>query len=166
MAEPSCLLLWLRKGQKIKLDTAGIVGLVARIRERANLLIEEELKARGVEGIVPAHGDVMNYLFHQDGPVPIKAIVEHVDRVKSTVTGMLNTLERWGYIRKTPCETDNRVTYITLSDKGRAFRDDFDAISRKLLKSVYGPMPKRDRRTIMNLLSRIERNLKSAQGDE
>ncbi len=146
------------------MDTRGIVGLVARIRERANLLIEEELRARGVEGIVPAHGDVMNFLFRQDGPVPIKAIVKQVDRVKSTVTGMLNTLERWGYIRKTPCETDNRVTYITLTRKGRAFRKHFEAISEKLLKTVYGRMPDRERRALMELLLQIEQNLKSAEG--
>jgi len=150
----------------VNVDTRPIIGLIARVRERANLLIEEELRARGVEGILPAHGDVMSFLFHQDGPVPIKAIVEHVDRVKSTVTGMLNTLERHGYIRKTPCETDNRVTYITLTNKGKAFRKEFDAISEKLLKTVYGRMPERERRTLTKLLQQLEENLKSAEGGD
>jgi len=152
--------------QKKDMDTGGIVGLIARIRERANLLIEAELKARKARGIVPAHGAVLAVLFGQDGPVPIKAIVARVGRVKSTVTGMLYTLERWGYIRKTTCETDNRVTYVTLTDKGRAFREAFDAISEKLLRTVYGRMPERERRTLMKTLLRIEQNLKSAEGGD
>jgi DNA-binding MarR family transcriptional regulator len=148
------------------MDTKGIVALIARIRERANLVIEDELNARGIEGIVPAHGSVLAFLFRQDAPVPIKAVVEDVGRVKSTVTEMLNTLERHGYIRKTPCETDNRVTYVTLTKKGRAFRKDFDAISDKLLTTVYGPMPTRDRRALMRLLSQVEQNLKAAEGGD
>jgi len=152
--------------RKKDMDTGGIVGLIARIRERANLLIEKELKTRKARGIVPAHGSILAVLFREDGPVPIKAIVARVGRVKSTVTGMLYTLERYGYIRKMPCRTDSRVTHIVLTEKGRAFRADFEAISRKLRETVYGSMPERDRRTLMTRLLQIERNLKSAAGGE
>jgi len=152
--------------QKKDMGTSGIVGLIARIRERADLLIETELKARKAKGIVPAHGSILAVLFRQDGPVPIKAIVARVGRVKSTVTGMLYTLERHGYIRKMPCEMDNRVTHIVLTEKGRAFRADYDAISRKLLETVYGSMPERDRRTVMKRLLQIEQNLRSSAGGD
>ena len=35
------------------MHTHGIVGQIARVREAANLLIERELKARQMAGIVP-----------------------------------------------------------------------------------------------------------------
>jgi len=147
-----------------EMDTKEVVALIARIRERANLLIVDEMKARGIEGIVPAHGAVLAFLFRQDSPVPIKAVVERVGRVKSTVTEMFNTLEQHGYIRKMPCKSDNRVTYVSLTGKGRAFRKVFDAISDKLLTTAYGQMPTRDRRVLMRLLSQVEQNLKAAGG--
>ena len=82
------------------MNTQGIVGQIARIRARANLFIEEQLQARGISGIVPAHGTVLAFLFRQTEPVPIKAVVQHAGRVKSTITGVLSTLERHRYVRR------------------------------------------------------------------
>jgi len=143
------------------MNTHGIVGQITRIREQANLLIEKELKRRSIKGIVPAHGSVLNFLFQQTKPVPIKAVVEKVRRVKSTVTAMINTLERYGYVRKLPCKTDNRVTYVELSRKGHRFRKDFDEISRVLIKQVYGDMNESDREQLVKQLEQIEQNLRT-----
>ena len=141
------------------MDTRGIIGQIARIREQANLLIEAELRRRSVEGIVPAHGAVLAFLFQQSKPVPIKAVVENVRRVKSTVTVMINTLEKHGYIRKSPSESDNRVTYVELTPKGRRFRKDFDEISRVLVNRIYGDMSEKDRERLVKQLENIESNL-------
>ena len=144
-----------------KMDTRGIVGQMARIRELANLVIESQLRDRSIKGIVPAHGTVLNFLFQQTKPVPIKAVVENVRRVKSTVTVMINTLERHGYVRKMPSKTDNRVTYVELTQKARRLRRDFDEISMILLKSLYRNMSKDDRERLVRQLEQIERNLRT-----
>jgi DNA-binding MarR family transcriptional regulator len=143
------------------MDTRGIVGQIARVREQANLLIETELRKRSITGIVPAHGSVLAFLFQQSEPVPIKMIVEDVRRAKSTVTAMVNTLERHGYVRKLPCESDNRVTYVELTPKGRRFRKDFDDISKSLLDRVYGDMSVKDRERLVRQLEQIEQNLRA-----
>jgi len=140
-------------------DTGGIVGQIARIREAANLLIEKELKARSIKGIVPAHGAALAFLFQQKEPVPIKAVVESIRRVKSTVTVMINTLEKHGYVRKFPCQTDSRVIYVELTSKGQKLRKDFDAISTLLRQKIYGKMPVKDREILTQLLSEIEQNI-------
>jgi len=149
-------------GAVTKPKTQEIVARIARIHEGAHALIEAELKTRGLTGIVPAHGAILAFLFTQTRPVPIKAVVERVGRVKSTVTVMLNTLERHGYLTRIPCECDNRVIYVALTEKGRNLCPDFEAISERLLATVYGPMPARDRQTLLNLLDRVERNLQAA----
>jgi len=140
-------------------DIHGIAGQIARIREKANAQIERELKNRGIKGIVPAHGPVLAFLLQQSEPVPIKAVVENVRRVKSTVTVMINTLEKHGYVRKLPCETDNRMMYVELTQKGRRFRKDFDEISHVLLNKLYGDMSKKDREHLVEQLEKIEVNL-------
>jgi DNA-binding MarR family transcriptional regulator len=142
------------------MDTRGIVGQIARIREQANLLIERELRGRSITGIVPAHGSVLVFLFQQSKPVPIKMIVEQVRRAKSTVTVMINTLERHGYVRKLPCECDTRVTYVELTPKGRRFRKDFDDISKLLLGRLYGDMNVKDRERLVRQLEQIDQNLR------
>jgi DNA-binding MarR family transcriptional regulator len=145
------------------MDTRGVVAQIARIREQANLLIEEELRTRSLRGLLPAHGAVLNYLFRQPQPVPIKEVVKHVGRVKSTVTDMLNTLARHGYVRKTPSDVDRRVTHVELSDKGRALKPDFDRISEALMRRFYRHMPRQDRQALARLLSQVEENLRGAK---
>ncbi len=140
-------------------DVHGIAGQIGRIREKANALIERELKDRGIKGIVPAHGPVLAFLLRQNEPVPIKAVVEGVGRVKSTVTVTINTLEKHGYLRKFPCETDARVAHVELTPKGRRLKEDFEEISEILLSKLYGDMSKQDRQRLIEQLERIENNL-------
>lgn len=141
------------------MNTEGIIAQIARIRESANALIEAELRKRSIKGIVPAHGPVLLFLFQQNKPVPIKAVVENVRRVKSTVTVMINTLERHGYLRKLPCRTDNRMTLVELTPTGRKLRKDFDQISKELLDKLYGDMKKKDRQLLVSRLDIIENNI-------
>ena len=140
-------------------DVGGLAGQIARIREKANALVESELKSRGIKGIVPAHGPVLAFLLAQSQPVAIKAVVEHVQRVKSTVTVTIRTLEKHGYLRKLPCETDARVTYVELTAKGRRLRKDFEEISQTLRSTLYGDMSQKDRKRLVQQLDEIEENL-------
>ncbi len=140
-------------------DVGGIAGQIGRLREKANALVENELKNRRIKGIVPAHGPVLSFLLRQSEPVPIKAVVESVRRVKSTVTVTISTLERHGYLRKFPCETDARVTYVELTPKGRGLQKDFEAISRALRSKLYGDMSEKDRERLVRQLDKIEENL-------
>lgn len=138
----------------------NIIAQISRIREAANLLIERELNARGISGIVPAHGMVFACLFEQLEPVPIMALVRQSGRAKSTVTGIVRTLEKHGYIFRQPSAQDARSVYIGLTAKGWAIKSDFEAISDLLEKKVYGAMAPGDRQHTMDLLSQIEKNLK------
>ena len=140
-------------------DIGGIAGQIARIREKANALVERELRDRGIKGIVPAHGPVLAFLLRQNEPVPIKAVVESVRRVKSTVTVTIRTLEKHGYLRKFPSETDARVTYVELTAKGYRLQKDFEEISRALRSRLYGDMSQKDRARLVQQLDEIEENL-------
>ena len=142
------------------INTEGIIAQIARIRESANALIETELRKRSIKGIVPAHGAALVFLFRQKKSVPIKAVVESTGRVKSTVTVMMNTLEKYGYVQKIPCETDNRVTNVELTRKGRKLKKDFEEISTILREKIYVNMAKSNRKVLIELLTEIEQNIR------
>jgi DNA-binding MarR family transcriptional regulator len=143
-----------------KIDISSIVARISRIRESANTMIERELLARGIPGIQPAHGAVLHFLFQQQESVPIKSLVKKSGRVKSTVTGIANTLERYGYLVKQECEFDARSTRVTLTEKGRNLQKEFKEISEKLLSQLFGDMPQPDRERLVELLTQVESNLK------
>lgn len=138
----------------------NIIARIAKIRESANAFIEQELKDRGLTGIVPAHGVVFAFLFRQEESVPITSLVKRSGRAKSTVTGIVKTLERHGYVFRQECSEDARSSQIGLTEKGWAIKDDFKEISQLLEDRVYGDMPQEDRRRVMELLSQIEGNLR------
>jgi len=140
-------------------DTHGIAGQIGRIREKANALVEKELRNRGIKGIVPAHGPVLAFLLRQKEPVAIKAVVESVGRVKSTVTVTISTLAKHGYVHKFPSDTDARVTCVELTAKGRRLRKDFEEISRALLGKLYGDMSEKDQECLVRQLDEIEANV-------
>lgn len=141
-------------------DLKGIVGQLSRIRELANRFIEGELAHRGVVGILPAHGAVLNFLFAQPGPVPIKELVRHTGRVKSTVTQVVAGLERSGYLTKAASAEDSRVILVALTEAGRQLQDQFVEISDALEARVYGDMPLETRQQLVNSLSILEGNLR------
>ena len=74
---------------------------------------------------------------------------------------MINTLEKYEYVQKIPCETDSRVTYVELTEKGRKLKKDFNEISTILRKKIYGNMAKGDREVLIELLTEIEQNIRA-----
>ncbi|VGO22589.1 MarR family winged helix-turn-helix transcriptional regulator [Pontiella sulfatireligans] len=140
-------------------NTQGIIGQIARIRELSNLFIELELRNVAIEGILPAHGSILNFLFQQDAPVPMKEIVERIGRVKSTVTGMIHTLEQYGYVEKLPSPEDGRVVLVKLTEKGCSLKPPFKQISKKLIARLYGNMAVEQKDSLVELLTQIEGNL-------
>ena len=144
---------------KTQEDINGIIGEISRIRERANLLIERELRTANFRGILPAHGAILFFLFQQDKPVAMKDIVEKVGRVKSTVTGMINTLEQYGYVKKEQSPEDGRVMLVKLTDKGRSLKPVAEHISAKLVEKTYGDMPEQHRIRLAEDLHQVRLNL-------
>lgn len=137
----------------------GIMAQIGRIREQAALFIEQELKKESIHGILTAHGIVLFFLFQQRQPVAMKEIVEKTGRVKSTVTGMVNTLEHHGYVEKFQSPEDGRVMLVQLTEKGRAIQPAFEKISTRMLEKLYGDMPQADQEKLVELLVQVRRNL-------
>lgn len=136
---------------------------MARIREQANLLITEELERRSIEGLLPAHGPVVELLLRQDAPLPIKDVVAATGRVKSTVTQVLTGLERKGYVHRTPSTEDNRVVNVALSPKGEALRTHFRAISELLQEVAFRSIPEADLVQLSEVLTQVEDNLRKVR---
>lgn len=143
-----------------KIEHRNIVARIAKIREAANIFIEQELAKRGMTGVVPAHGPVFAYLFKQGEAVSISSLVHKTGKAKSTVTGIVKTMERHGYLCRTTSPEDARSVLISLTEKGWSFRDDFSEISDLLQQRLFGDMPIEERKLLAELLDKVENNMK------
>lgn len=138
---------------------AGAFERIARVHELGNLLIERELERRGAHGVLPAHGGVLAFLFRQSEPVPIKDIVAFTGRAKSSVTGVVQTLERSGYLSRVQDPADLRSWRIQLTPAGRDLLPAFQKTSELLVGTVLSGLPESEQVALVNILVRIEDNL-------
>ncbi len=141
---------------------AGTFERIARVHELGNLLIEQELQRRGATGVLPAHGGVLAFLFRQSEPVPIKDLVAFTGRAKSSVTGVIKTLERCGYLSRTQHPDDLRSWRIQLTQDGRDLGPAFQETSHRLMGTVLQGLSEGEQATLLSLLIRIEDNLAHA----
>lgn len=137
----------------------GIVTVVSRIREAANLMISSELAARGITGVVPAHGVLFAFLFQQSAPVPIMALVKKTGRSKSTITEMVKTLQKHGYLRRQASAADGRSVEIELTAKGWAVRAEFEEISVLLEERIYRGISPQNQTVLLQMLGTVLQNL-------
>lgn len=147
-------------------DWNGIVDLLSRIRGRANRYITDGLISRGINGIVPAHGQLLMPLFKASGPIPLGDLARCSGRAKSTITGMAHTLEKLGYIHRSNCPDDKRSVLVELTSEGRRLESVFIEISAELIRDLYGDMPVETRKRLMDDLLVLEKNLTDLASDK
>jgi MarR family transcriptional regulator, organic hydroperoxide resistance regulator len=130
------------------------IMLISRIREKANRLIVHELEEHGITGIVPSHGDILYFLYLVKR-CTMKDLAEKIHRSKPNVTVLINKLVEYGYVIKEKSADDNRVTYISLTEKGEGLRPVFIDVSKILQKAVYGGLSEEESESLEKLLQKV-----------
>ena len=103
-------------------------------------------------------GRILYVLWQQDG-VPIKTISETCGLAITSLTTMLERMERQGLLRREPDSRDKRKTLLFLTDKARALKADYDAVSDQMGALYYQDFTDDEVRQFEEYLQRIQRNL-------
>lgn len=134
-----------------------IISLVSRIREFANAFITDEMNKYGVEGFAVSHGDIIFSLLNNE-KLTMKEIAEKIEKDKSTVTALVNKLIKQGYVEKTKDTLDNRVVFVTLTEKGKSLEPMFNKISEELISKVYEGISENEKEELLKTLIKIKNN--------
>ncbi|EZP78909.1 MarR family transcriptional regulator [Parageobacillus genomosp. 1] len=71
-------------------------------------------------GVNPTEFAVLELLYHK-GDQPLQQIGEKILLASGSITYVVDKLESKGLIVRRACEKDRRVTYASITEKGRAF---------------------------------------------
>ena len=142
----------------ISMKRGNAIALLSRITDKANRLIVRELKAHGIEGIVPSHGSILAHLLN-GGIYTMNDLARKIHRTKPTVTVLVDKLVEMGYVTKEKSNEDNRVTFISLTDKGLSLMPGFMEISEKMNTLVYKDFTDSEAELFESVLIKILRNL-------
>ena len=139
------------------MEMKNVISLISKIRESANKFIINEMDNWGIKGLVPSHGDILVALLKSE-KLTMKDLAEKIDKDKSTVTVLVDKLIKQGYVEKTRDIEDNRVVFVTLTEKGKDLRPMFDAISQDLLSIVYKDISQNEKDDFIKILKKIKSN--------
>jgi Transcriptional regulators len=142
----------------MKAVTGGVATYNSLLRTRINDYLREQLKEYGYSDLMPSHGAVLSIVYKNGGTVQIKVIYDILRKQKTTITESINRLVKLGYLTKAQCISDRRVTYVSLTEKSKAFKRDFDEISAELKEKVYKGFSEEEQQQLVDLLNRAIEN--------
>ena len=129
---------------------SAIFSHASRLRESGNRFILAELEKVGLSDSAPSHGDILVRLLACD----MSELAKQVHRTKSTVTALVEKLERNGYVLRIPDPEDSRGVLVRLTDKGRALEPAFEAISNGLQRLITDRLSEEEAALLDRLLDK------------
>ena len=135
---------------------------ISKIKQLGDRVFEKILTAQGIEAFNGAQGRILYVLWQEDG-VPIKTIAERCGLAITSLTTMLERMEKTGLIIRQQDSGDKRKTLIFLTDKAKALKEDYDAISDRMSAVFYQGFTEEEIRNFEEHLERIRLNLEGWQ---
>ncbi|MEK4628455.1 MAG: MarR family transcriptional regulator [Solibacillus sp.] len=97
---------------------------------------------------------VLELLYHK-GNQPIQMIGKKVLIASSSITYVIDKLEKKGYVERVACPNDRRVTYASLTKQGTLFMDEIFPKHEQKLAQLFDTLSERELVTMIDLLKRV-----------
>ncbi|NTW39814.1 MAG: MarR family transcriptional regulator [Cellulomonadaceae bacterium] len=111
-------------------------------------------------GLHPAQELVMMQLWDR-GPQRQADLVTLLGSDAATMTRTIQRLEKAGFVRRRPCESDRRVTIVEPTAASQALRPSVESLWGELEQAVVGDLSAEQRAQFLGLLERTEATLAS-----
>jgi len=127
---------------------------------RCGHLARERMDARlAPYGVTPAQIRVLLYLHRREGCAPQAAVTEYLGVKPSTVNGILDRMEEKELVERSVSETDGRRRLISLTEKGRAQREEFHRVFQETETLMRTGLSGEEQETLLRLLKQVAANL-------
>ena len=136
--------------------------LLSQVHQVCGRVWNKILRENDMADLEGARGRIIFALWGRDG-VPIKTLCEKTSLDKSTLTGIIDRLERDGYITKKPSESDKRSTLISLTGKEQEFAQKVQKVSNQMNKIFYKGFTNEEILQFDSMLERILANCKDVE---
>jgi DNA-binding MarR family transcriptional regulator len=90
------------------------------------------------------------------GPRTPAELADAAGVTRATMTGLVDTLERDGYVRREPDPVDRRQMSVRLTPRGEKFLMEFLPGHFKAIAAIMGTLTEGERKTLVRLLGKIQ----------
>ena len=151
--------------EQCKLDPPwdGPQVIPAQLHRVDNLIfrrLNQFSRANGVEQTTPMHGWIIEYLYrHRDEPVFQRDIEREFSITRSTVTNILQLMERKGYIERQSVPQDARLKRLILTEEGGRVHEKTILSLRQTDEFVAGLLTDEENAELLRLLNKLRKGL-------
>ena len=135
----------------------------AQLRRVNNLIfrkIGQIARTNGVEAVTPMHGWIMEYLYrNSDTPAFQRDIEREFSITRSTVTNILQLMERKGYIERQSVPQDARLKRLVLTEKGACIREKTMQALHQTDEFVESLLTPEENAELLRLLNKLRKGL-------
>jgi MarR family transcriptional regulator, organic hydroperoxide resistance regulator len=132
--------------------------LISQIHQLSGRIFSKKLRDYQID-INHAQGRIIFALWKND-QIPINDLAKETALSKSTLTTMLERLEKSGHLVRKQSETDKRTTIICLTKKSDYLRNDYQKVTNDMTGLFYKGFTKNEILQFENSLKKILKNLK------
>jgi DNA-binding MarR family transcriptional regulator len=106
--------------------------------------------------LTPSSGLALGILADSGEPLPPNQIAERLIISRASVTSLIDSLERRGYVRRAPHSTDRRMLLIELTDAGRRVAHEFRLLVHQHQKAWLAVLTEKEQIQLIETLHRIQ----------
>lgn len=127
-------------------------------------ILEARLKAAGYDEATVMHGWILKYLY-DNGSKEIyqKDIEKQFGIGRSTVTTIIQLMEKQDLIRREAVESDARLKKVILTEKGKEYHDLVGATINDINRKVMQGISEEEKQFFLGTFEKIEENLRAAK---
>jgi DNA-binding MarR family transcriptional regulator len=107
-----------------------------------------------VHGLTPSQYNILRILRGEGQPLPCLEVAARLITVVPGITGLIDRLERMELVQRHRCESDRRVIYVAILEKGRKLLEQIDPHLVALHKQLFEPLDDSEKRELIRLLEK------------
>lgn len=140
-------------------DSQQSLKLFVVLSRAHKVITERAYRLFGEYGLNPTEFAVLELLYHR-GRQPIQKIGGKILLASGSMTYVIDKLQKRGYLDRTTCETDRRVTFVDITQEGRELLDRIFPVHEQNLHELLGALSAEEKDTAIELLKKLGLSIK------
>jgi MarR family transcriptional regulator, organic hydroperoxide resistance regulator len=100
-------------------------------------------------------------LLESFGDISLSSLSERIRAQNSTVTGIIDRMEREGLVRRERSTSDRRVIYIRLSEKGARLARQIEVEPMEIFRGALSSLTRDDVRELLRILTKMQKRVRA-----
>ena len=132
--------------------------LITKIKQLGDRTFEKVLSKRNINAFNGPQGRILYVLWQEDG-IPIKTLSENCGLAITSLTTMLERMDKQGLITRIQDPKDKRKTLLYLTETARLLKQDYDEVSDEMEQIYYRDFSREEIMEFEKYLDRVLKNL-------